>query len=131
MTATPLMALGSWMYSRYKFCAQDDCEHYATHQCESAQPTCDKHKSSCCAQFRTHGDQVRGAPWRLLEDAWEHVERRLIDLSNRKQSHKTKCSQKWLGKWMEVIQREMTRRKLMVIRGGREAKSETGRCTER
>lgn len=124
---TPLVALGTWMYSRktsptdercgeYDFLESRHCSATVEYDCGWHQSVCAYHRCPDCRRAHWAGS-IRGAPWSLLEAAQLHVEQRLIKLaSERKQSSRTRSTERWLGAWMMRIQREMRRRELRVLR---------------
>ena len=133
---TPLSRLAAWMCSRGGYAGEFSsprgrcfrCRATATHVCHEHRErpdsllylrvaSCEQHhKASCCTRFREPPETIRGAPMPLLEDAQIYVEQRLIWLDQRPPGHKKRRSEAWLGRWMQIIQREISRRKPAVIR---------------
>jgi len=57
-----------------------------------------------------HEDSIQGAPQDLLEEAHIHIERRLIAIAlQRGPSARTRSTERWLGRWMQIVESEMRR----------------------
>jgi hypothetical protein len=80
-TQTPLMDLGTWMFN-----------------------------SSTWLGIGKRKETIRGAPWQLLEAAYRHVEVRLVSMAATGiPSARLRSTERWLGRWLQIIEGEMHR----------------------
>lgn len=54
--------------------------------------------------------QMSGVPQALLEECFLHVELRMHDLARRSNTHQTRSTLNWLGRWAQRIQLELSER---------------------